>query len=352
MNVFFNGKRVARRDASNSSVHFFFLDHLGSTSVTTNSTGATLEEDLDYYPYGGIASGSSSDHYLFTGKERDTESGLDSFGARYYTSGMGRFTSPDPLLSSGQLSNPQAWNRYTYTLNNPLRIVDPTGLWDWDESAGGNMSDEDLEAIARNRRDKRHKWAQNALNFRDQFRSGLDSADEAAGSSTLSDDQQSAAQAAVNSYGTEGDENGVTVGTESGHGGSTTLSDNDTISVKFGSSIKGNFLTATIAHEGAHVDQANAWLNGGESSIGNLSHYAGERAAWAVGSSIAQALGMKSYAPYGGGRDLQAWNKGWAAADISTLRAKGIGNILNLMREQSSDADMQKTYTDEHHHKD
>jgi RHS repeat-associated protein len=74
-----------------------------------------------------------------TGKERDSESGLDNFGARYNSSSMGRFMSPDPLLSSGRIANPQTWNRYAYALNNPLRIVDPTGLYDWDESAGGDM---------------------------------------------------------------------------------------------------------------------------------------------------------------------------------------------------------------------
>jgi hypothetical protein len=48
---------VARPDAVDSSVHYFFSDHLGSTSVITNSAGTTFEEDLDYFPYGGIASG-------------------------------------------------------------------------------------------------------------------------------------------------------------------------------------------------------------------------------------------------------------------------------------------------------
>ncbi len=120
--------------------------------------------------------------------------------------------SPDPMLSSGRLGNPQTWNRYPFALNNPLRFIDPTGLWDWDESAGGDMSDEDLQEIANNKHNKRHKWAQNALNFRDKFRNALESADEGAGSSTLSDDQQSAAQAAVDAYGTEGDSNGVFVG--------------------------------------------------------------------------------------------------------------------------------------------
>ncbi len=64
----------------------------------------------------------------FTAKERDNESGLDYFGARYYSGAQGRFTSPDPLMASGKARNPQTWNRYAYTLNNPLRFVDPDGM--------------------------------------------------------------------------------------------------------------------------------------------------------------------------------------------------------------------------------
>ena len=59
----------------------------------------------------------------FTGKERDGESGLDYFGARYYGSALGRWTSPDP---SGLLAQkPQRWNIYSYALNNSLINVDP-----------------------------------------------------------------------------------------------------------------------------------------------------------------------------------------------------------------------------------
>ena len=69
----------------------------------------------------------------FTSKERDAESGLDYFGARYFSSAQGRFTSPDPL--GGALANPQSLNLYVYALNNPLKFVDPTGMVvEWNDS--------------------------------------------------------------------------------------------------------------------------------------------------------------------------------------------------------------------------
>jgi RHS repeat-associated protein len=63
-----------------------------------------------------------------TGKERDTESGLDYFGARYYASSMGRFMSPDPGgVAFSDPSSPQSWNLYSYVQNNPLTNIDPDG---------------------------------------------------------------------------------------------------------------------------------------------------------------------------------------------------------------------------------
>jgi RHS repeat-associated protein len=62
-----------------------------------------------------------------TGKERDAESGNDYFGARYYSSAMGRFMSPDP--GKFTLSDPQTMNRYAYTRDNPLKFIDPTGMY-------------------------------------------------------------------------------------------------------------------------------------------------------------------------------------------------------------------------------
>jgi len=64
----------------------------------------------------------------FTGKERDAESGLDYFSARYMLASQGRFVVPDPLFASGVPAVPQSWNRYSYGLNNPLRFIDPSGL--------------------------------------------------------------------------------------------------------------------------------------------------------------------------------------------------------------------------------
>ena len=128
--IFFNSKRVARWDASNGSVHYLFSDHLGSTSVTTNSTGATLEQDRRLLPLWGHCLRKYFDHYLFTGKERDSETGLDFFGARYYGSNMGRFTSVDPQsITKERLLFPQKLNSYSYARNNPLAFVDPDG-WD------------------------------------------------------------------------------------------------------------------------------------------------------------------------------------------------------------------------------
>jgi len=63
----------------------------------------------------------------FTSKERDDETGLDYFGARYYSSTQGRFTSPDEFWKDSQVADPQSWNKYAYARNNPLKYIDPEG---------------------------------------------------------------------------------------------------------------------------------------------------------------------------------------------------------------------------------
>ncbi|MGC4085514.1 MAG: RHS repeat-associated core domain-containing protein [Vicinamibacterales bacterium] len=83
----------------------------------------------DYLPFGTEWSGAGQgDRRSFAGKLRDRETGFDYFGARYYQSQTGRFTSVDPVLDmKGALVDPQQWNRFVYVRNNPLRYVDPDG---------------------------------------------------------------------------------------------------------------------------------------------------------------------------------------------------------------------------------
>ena len=126
---FYLGKRMARRDLPSGTVHYYLGDHLGSARAVTDATGA-LTEQSDYSPYGGEiwTSGSDPNHYKFTGKERDSESGLDNFEKRYDASSLGRFMTTDPVVvTTERLKNPQQLNLYSYVANNPLRFIDPTG---------------------------------------------------------------------------------------------------------------------------------------------------------------------------------------------------------------------------------
>jgi RHS repeat-associated protein len=143
--------------ATGSGREYLTADHLGSTRLVTG-TGGTVVERHDYAPFGeeiaaqgcGQPAGSagrsprcdiagygaaSEVPLLFTGKERDGNTGLDYFGARYFSGAQGRFTSPDPMVhpresqfgEEGFLADPQRWNKYAYALNNPLRYIDPDG---------------------------------------------------------------------------------------------------------------------------------------------------------------------------------------------------------------------------------
>jgi RHS repeat-associated protein len=131
--VFFNGERAARVDMPGNSPKYYFEDHLGSTDIVTNPTGGIVEES-DYVPYGGevAISGSDPNHYKFTGKERDLESGLDYFDARHYSSPFGRFLTPDWAAKPTDVPyadflDPQSINQYGYVRNNPLSHADSDG---------------------------------------------------------------------------------------------------------------------------------------------------------------------------------------------------------------------------------
>jgi RHS repeat-associated protein len=104
-----------------SPLEFYHLDVLGSVRMVTNAAGAVVKRH-DYFAFGEDIMGPEGDPRRFTGKERDAETELHYFGARYYRSVWGRFTSPDPGQASGSPQDPQGWNAYAYARNNPLRL--------------------------------------------------------------------------------------------------------------------------------------------------------------------------------------------------------------------------------------
>jgi RHS repeat-associated protein len=300
----------------------------------------------DYFPFGEeigadnswrtVAHGYAGDgvRQKFTGKERDAETGLDYFNARYYANAAGRFSSADPLLSSGRVGDPQSWNRYSYAVNNPLKYVDPTGLWNWGESAGGSYTDEQLEARRHDRSLSRkdRNAAKNALTFRRRFRDARDDAAALAQSPRLDTNQQAEVARAVNSYGTENDGNKVLVGfgrQGSGVGANTngTAAD-DTIVVTFDLSHKGFGLIAEVAHEGSHVSDNQSFnLQHASGGTWDISQYETERRAYEVTSLVAQARGKRDYLD--ASPTYEVWNRGWKAAERETRRAAAIDRVIS-----------------------
>lgn len=124
--VYFGGKRVAHRDISGGTLHFYAQDMIGSSRLIFSSSGIVCYS-ADFYPHGGERPhvNTCNDSYKFTGNERDTESGLDYVIARHYTPSIGRFMTPD--THAGQIQNPQTLNLYAYSLNSPEIFVDPSG---------------------------------------------------------------------------------------------------------------------------------------------------------------------------------------------------------------------------------
>lgn len=82
-------------------------------------------------------SGGDGVRQQFTSQERDTETQLDYYGTRFYSSIQGRFVSPDEAFADQEEDRPQSWNLYTYVRNNPLRYVDPYGDAHWEVDKDG-----------------------------------------------------------------------------------------------------------------------------------------------------------------------------------------------------------------------
>jgi RHS repeat-associated protein len=114
-------------------IRYYHEDHLGSSAVITDQAGNLVEEST-FYPFGHTRNAfqprQSHDPYQFEQKERDSESGLSYFNSRFLSDNLARFTRVDPLAGNPPVSwleSPQSLNPYSYVVNNPLKLVDPTG---------------------------------------------------------------------------------------------------------------------------------------------------------------------------------------------------------------------------------
>jgi RHS repeat-associated protein len=141
LQLFAGSRRIASIRLTDGKNQFYHPNHLGSASVITDQNGARKEQ-IEYHPFGtyrdvGSPTGTydydaqfPDVNYTFTDQEDDDEFGFYNYGARLYDPVLGRFISPDSMVPDPE--DPQALNRYTYCLNNPLIYTDPSGEFiDW-----------------------------------------------------------------------------------------------------------------------------------------------------------------------------------------------------------------------------
>ena len=127
---------LTNQQNATSTLYFYHPDHLGSSSWITTTNG-TVKQHLHYLPWGETYVDQKSNRfdgvrYTFSAKEKDTETGYSYFGARYYSSDLSVWLSVDPM------SDKYAYQSgYVYCGNNPIKIIDPNGMWEWD--ASGNL---------------------------------------------------------------------------------------------------------------------------------------------------------------------------------------------------------------------
>jgi RHS repeat-associated protein len=261
-----------------NTTYFAHADWLGTERARTDPTGA-VAETCQSLPFGdGLSCTGASDISFmhFTGKERDWESGLDNFGARYNSSSLGRFMSPDPL--GGKLIDPQTLNKYSYVRNNPINLTDPTGLYTCADQA--------------------------------DCKSKQDIAFEKARQQDLKSKDSNVVRAA-NAYGDPTKDNGVGVqfgDPGNGRDANTTsglradpndpnkIQAAETVTIKSG--LSGSALDAAAGHEGSHVADAQDFAStintqGVFDASKNLSTYQTELKAYMVTQSILSSENTK-----------------------------------------------------------
>ena len=303
----------SKAPAAGSGGRFFITqDHLGSTRLVTKQD-KKFAECRDFFPFGGrIASGlngrslgcygsGNAVKQQFTGKERDPESSLDYFGARYYSARLGRFTGVDPLLSSGHIANPQSWNRYSYSFNNPLTFTDPTGLY---VCTGDGPDCENFGRFLK----RAAKALENLEKGSDEYKR-VNDAIQAYG--TKGDDSvkvrfvrdENAPYEATVKHRHERQDAVVTFFNISKHK-SGDLFDSHSI----------DYLATVVAHEGTHIFNAFRAFN---NENFNLTQYENEFRAFEVSAFTAKGLGLRGLEM--GPDRIPIWKSGWTEADKANI---------------------------------
>jgi RHS repeat-associated protein len=168
-NAFANGQLLATYKSSH--LYFSLNDWLGTrrAELSRSCTPLTTYSNL---PFGTALTTTGGCPYTteqhFTGKERDSDSTNDYFGARYYTSTMGRFLSADDSdLSNTDLANPQSLNLYSYAGNSPLKNIDPDGHYYCDPDTFVTNSAGDAQVLTAGA--CHLEWSDIKQYFNDQF---------------------------------------------------------------------------------------------------------------------------------------------------------------------------------------
>jgi RHS repeat-associated protein len=129
--IYLGSKLIAEYQPVTGTKYYYASDQINSTRIITNSSGTVVYSAL-FDPYGGMQKqwvNTYSPSLKFSGKERESKSEMDYFGARYYDHKRYRFISVDPVINKVEaLTNPQLWNLYSYCRNNPISFLDPDGM--------------------------------------------------------------------------------------------------------------------------------------------------------------------------------------------------------------------------------
>jgi RHS repeat-associated protein len=119
---------------TNGTLSYLLSDHIGSSSVTTDANGVKTASAL-YKAFGEtrFSAGNLGTDYKFTGQREEASLGIYFFNARWFDPSLGRFTSPDTIVPTSTQGT-QAWDRYAFVNNNPVRYNDPTGHTEHDNT--------------------------------------------------------------------------------------------------------------------------------------------------------------------------------------------------------------------------